>query len=220
MDLIPILLIDSQISGGSTSSPRTGKNVPHSPFALSLSKGANATFSNRIGITSLESSSRISNSEGMEEKEMNWYEFEEQAPELAAFGRERLERTGLVMVGTLRKDGWPRISAVEPLISEGQLYLGMMWHSRKALDLLRDPRCTLHNTITDREAADGEFKIWGEAKDIQDGEERRRYGEALYQKIGMNPEGEDYHLFTVDIQTASSAIIREEEWVRQIWRTG
>ena len=75
---------------------------------------------------------------------MNWDEFQKEAPELADFGRERLERSGLVLVGTLRKDGWPRISAVEPLITDGQLYLGMMWRSRKALDLLRDPRCTLH----------------------------------------------------------------------------
>ena len=44
--------------------------------------------------------------------------------------------------------------------------------------------------------------------------------EAIYQQIGMNPEGEPYHLFAVDIQTASSAIIRNEEWVRQFWRSG
>ena len=86
---------------------------------------------------------------------MNWDEFQKEATELAPFGRERLERSGLVMVGTLRKDGWPRISAVEPLITDGQLYLGMMWRSRKVLDLLRDPRCTLHSTITDREASEG-----------------------------------------------------------------
>ena len=151
---------------------------------------------------------------------MNWDEFQKEAPELAAFGRERLERSGLVLVGTLRRDGWPRISAVEPLITGGRLYLGMMWRSRKALDLLRDPRCTLHNTVIDREATEGEFKLSGEAKDIQDAELRRSYGEALYQQIGMNPEGEQYHLFAVDIQTASSAIIRNEEWVRQIWRAG
>ena len=85
---------------------------------------------------------------------MNWEEFQREAPELAAFGRERLKQSGLVMIGTLRKDVWPRISAVEQLIT-GRLYLGMMWRSRKALDLLRDPRCTLHSTLTDREPAMG-----------------------------------------------------------------
>ena len=45
---------------------------------------------------------------------------------------------------------WPRISPVEPLIADGHLYLGMMWRSRKALDLLRDPRCTVHSTVSER----------------------------------------------------------------------
>ena len=71
---------------------------------------------------------------------MTWGKFKSHSPELAALGEERFESTGLVLLGTLRKDGWPRISPVEPLIADGHLYLGMMWQSRKALDLLRDPR--------------------------------------------------------------------------------
>ncbi len=71
-----------------------------------------------------------------------WKELKRSDPGLAALGEERFERTGLVLIGTLRKNGWPRISPVEALIAGGHLYLGMMWQSRKALDLLRDPRCT------------------------------------------------------------------------------
>ena len=70
---------------------------------------------------------------------MDWEEFRLSDPELAALGEERFDRTGLVLIATLRKDGWPRISPVEPLITDGRLYLGMMWQSRKALDLLSDP---------------------------------------------------------------------------------
>jgi len=58
---------------------------------------------------------------------MTWQESAQQDPELAALGQERLDRHGLVMVATLRKNGWPRISPVEPLFHNGQLYLGMMW---------------------------------------------------------------------------------------------
>ena len=79
---------------------------------------------------------------------MTWAEFKAVAPELAAMGEAKFEETGLVLVGTLRKNGWPRISPVEPLIVEGRLYLGMMWRSRKALDLLRDPRCSIHSTVS------------------------------------------------------------------------
>jgi hypothetical protein len=68
---------------------------------------------------------------------MIWKEFRESAPEMAELGEERFERTGLVLVGTICRDGSPRISPVEPLITEGHLFLGMMWQSMKALDLLR-----------------------------------------------------------------------------------
>ena len=88
---------------------------------------------------------------------MNWDDFRRIDPKLAELGEERFDRTGLVLVATLRKDGWPRISPVEPLITDGRLYLGMMWQSRKALDLLRDLRCTIHNTISNKNGTEGEF---------------------------------------------------------------
>ena len=51
---------------------------------------------------------------------MTWEEFKNAAPELAALGEERFEATGLVLVGTLRKNGWPRISPVEPFLPMGR----------------------------------------------------------------------------------------------------
>ena len=151
---------------------------------------------------------------------MIWEEFERDAPELAAFGRDRFERTGLVLVGTLRGNGWPRISPVEPLIADGHLYLGMMWRSRKALDLLRDPRCTINSIVSNRDASEGEFKLFGRALDIHDPAMRRSYSDALYEKIGWRPEESEYHLFAIDIIAASSAIIKNEEWIRQTWADG
>ncbi len=88
---------------------------------------------------------------------MNWAEFAREAPELARLGEQRFRQSGLVLVGTIRRDGAPRISPVEPLIADGQLYLGMMWQSRKALDLLRDPRCLVQSTVRDREDTAGEL---------------------------------------------------------------
>ena len=151
---------------------------------------------------------------------MIWEEFKSSAPELAALGEERLERTRLVLVGTLRKGGWPRISPVEPLIADGHLYLGMMWRSRKALDLLRDPRCTVHSAVSDRRASEGEFKLYGRAVEIRDSKTRRRYAEALYEKIGFKPQEPEYHLFSIDIDNAAFAIIQDEEWHRMIWKAG
>ena len=140
-----------------------------------------------------------------------WQEFKLNASGLAALGEELFERTGLVLIGTLRKNGWPRISPVEPLIAEGHLYLGMMWQSQKALDLLRDPRCTVHSTVSDRDGGEGEFKIYGRAVDVQDLETRSRYADALYEKIGFRPEEPEYHLFSIDIESAAYAVIRDGE---------
>jgi hypothetical protein len=39
----------------------------------------------------------------------------------------------------------------------------MMWQSRKALDLLRDPRCVVHSTVTDRAGTEGDVKVYGRA---------------------------------------------------------
>jgi hypothetical protein len=147
---------------------------------------------------------------------MIWTEFRDATPEMAALGEERFERTGVVLVGTIRKDGSPRISPVEPLITQGHLFLGMMWKSRKALDLLRDPRCVVHSTICNRDGSEGEFKLRGRAVDVPDQDMRGRYCEALYQKIAWRPE-EPYHLFSVDIESASFIIYDNDEKMVKQW---
>ena len=63
---------------------------------------------------------------------MTWAEFKQAAPGLAEKAESLFDASGIVMVGTIRKDGSPRISPVEVLITDGKLYLGMMWQSLKA----------------------------------------------------------------------------------------
>jgi predicted pyridoxine 5'-phosphate oxidase superfamily flavin-nucleotide-binding protein len=135
-------------------------------------------------------------------------------------GEELFERTGVVLLGTVRKDGSPRISPVEPLITDGELYLGMMWRSLKALDLLRDPRCTVHNAITDRFAKHGEFKLYGRAAEIRDPEKRRRWGDAVYKKIGWKPEEPNYHLFSLDVGGAALFVAAGNARLVKRWRQG
>lgn len=71
---------------------------------------------------------------------MRWSEFADDAPRLAALGEQRLIDPGVVLVGTIRNDGTPRISPVEPLLWLGDLWLSMLLNSYKAADLKRDPR--------------------------------------------------------------------------------
>ena len=137
---------------------------------------------------------------------------------MAAKGEDRFDRTGMVLLGSLRRNGFPRISPVEPLIAHGKLYLGMMWQSRKALDLMRDPRCTINSVVTDKNASEGEFKLFGRAVAVNDLAERGRYGEALLERLGIKAEAlDEYHLFAIDLATASYAEVRGEEWRREFW---
>ncbi len=118
-------------------------------------------------------------------------EMEAEAPELARRARERFDATGLCLVGTLRSDGWPRISPVEPLILNGQLYLGMMPGSTKSRDLARDSRCLVHSTVSDKDGSEGEVKLYGQARRIVDDVEVEQYCVALEQATGWRPKGID-----------------------------
>ena len=98
------------------------------------------------------------------------------------------------------------------------MYLGMMWRSVKALDLLRDPRCVVHSTVSDREGTEGEFKVYGRAYDVTDLDERRRFGDAVYAAIGSRPEEPEFHCFAVSIESVVFSIIRDGELHHQVWK--
>ena len=133
-------------------------------------------------------------------------------------GKSQFARTGLALVGTLRRDGWPRVSPVEPLISDGELYLGMMWQSRKALDLRRDPRCVVHSTVVDRHGSEGEFKVYGLAVEITDLDERRRFCDAVFAAIGFRPEEPEFHCFAISIESVAFTKLRDGRMHHRVWK--
>jgi hypothetical protein len=93
---------------------------------------------------------------------MSWAALEAGAPDLAQEGRKRYERTRVALLGTITADGSPRISPVEPWFLGGELVVGVM-RSPKCDDLLRDPRCVLHSSVSDLDGSEGEFKVSGRA---------------------------------------------------------
>ena len=149
---------------------------------------------------------------------MTWHNFNQASPDLAVLGEEIFERTGMEILGTLRKDGSPRISPVEVLFNEGQLYLGMMWRSKKALDLLRDPRFTIHSATPGRDGSQGDFKVFGRAVEIKDLEERSRYCDAVYKKIEWKPQEPEFHLFSIDVESAALIEFKDEKMTHRVWR--
>ena len=88
----------------------------------------------------------------------SWRDVELGAPELARLGLARLDSARVALLGTLRCDGSPRISPIEPCIAEGQLLIGAMTWSAKAADLQRDPRYVLHSVVTGPDNGEGELK--------------------------------------------------------------
>ena len=98
---------------------------------------------------------------------MTWAALEAGAPDLAREGRTRFERSHVALLGTIRDDGTPRISPVEPFVLQGQLVFGVMG-SPKWGDLRRDPRCVLHSSVSDGSGAEGEFKVYGRAVGTDD----------------------------------------------------
>ncbi len=141
---------------------------------------------------------------------MNWSGFRAAAPELARLAEERFAKDQLVMLGTLRADGAPRISPCEVDFAAGELLLGMMWRSKKALDLRRDPRIVVHSVTCDRKGTDGDVKLYGRAREIHDPDTRQVFRDAIMARIDWAPEEPEYHLFALDVESAGYIVFGDE----------
>ena len=121
-----------------------------------------------------------------------WEQVRKEAPELAEAVQERFDAFLHKTIATLRKDGSPRISGIEATFSSGELRLGMMPNSLKALDLRRDARMALHSGSSDPGSDptnwSGDAKLAGRAVELSDS------------PTGQELDGDQPpHHFTVDI---------------------
>jgi hypothetical protein len=146
---------------------------------------------------------------------MRWMEFARACPELGELGARRFAADELILLGTLKEDGWPRLSPVEPDLVAGELMLGMIWRSGKARDLLRDPRCTVHSIPHGRLNPPGDLKLYGLGRSIEDLNVRAAYRAAIKARIGWEPDEPRFHLFAVDVESA--AYVRFDDDVQERW---
>jgi len=150
-----------------------------------------------------------------------WNDFAEQAPDLAKLVAERIEAHGLALLATIRADGSPRISGLEPLIHDGQLWLGMMPGSRKVADLQRDPRFALHNATVDKGVTDGDVKINGRVVEVPDGSPAMAsFRAAFAEASGYGAAPEAMVLFTADLTGVSSLRPAGDHLVIEWWHPG
>jgi hypothetical protein len=131
---------------------------------------------------------------------MRWSQMTSRQPKLGKLAEERLLAPGVVLVASIRRDGTPRLSPVEPFVLDGTLWLSMLWESRKVADLIRDPRVLVHSVITNRDGGEGEFKIRGIARAEHDPQVQRQYADAVAASLGWKPEPGRCHLFDIDIE--------------------
>lgn len=152
---------------------------------------------------------------------MKWSDFAEAAPEVARLAEERIERTGLVLLGTLRADGWPRISPIEPIIFDGHLIVGGTRGTRKTADLVRDSRCVVNTIVADKEGTEGEIKLAGLAHELTDARILAHLAEDILKRHGFRPRETTYHHFWMDIKSASYIVFRDDLTNRIVsWREG
>lgn len=130
---------------------------------------------------------------------MRWSELRDAQPRLADIAHERLITPGVLLVVTIRKDGTARLSPVEPFVLDGVLWLSMMLGSRKAADLLRDPRVLVHSIITSPSGEEGEVKLRGTARHETEEKVQQRYADAVSAALPWSPDVGKFHLFAVDI---------------------
>jgi hypothetical protein len=128
-----------------------------------------------------------------------WNDVVEAVPELAKDVQGRFEATGLGYLATLRTDGAPRISGIEPWFGAGEVWIGSMYEALKAKDLLRDARFSLHAASVDKDVAEGDARISGIAEAIEPDDPR--WAEALAAFVHTSghevPPGE-MHLFRLE----------------------
>ena len=145
----------------------------------------------------------------------SWNDVETEAPELAALARRFLDAHIHKTLATLRRDGSPRISATEVDFAEGEVWLGSMWQSVKALDLRRDPRFALHSGSEDPPDWKGDAKLAGRVEEITD-------PESIAAISGEGAPPGPSHLFRADI--AELVVVRlgepPDHIVIESWHAG
>ncbi|HLL32369.1 MAG TPA: pyridoxamine 5'-phosphate oxidase family protein [Streptomyces sp.] len=145
----------------------------------------------------------------------NWGAFSRAEPELARTVEERFGAFTHHILATLRKDGSPRTSGLEVGFGGGELWLGMMPGSLKALDLRRDPRFALQaNPGEGTGMGGGDVRISGRAFEVTDPEAK-----AAYTKEVEPPE--PFHLFRTELTEVTRTYVEDDKYlVLQVWKPG
>lgn len=134
---------------------------------------------------------------------LTWKAFNEARPDLAEAGRDLLYQfgVGLAFLGTVRKDGGPRMHPMCPIVFDDGLY-GLIEPGPKRHDLLREGRYALHCfPPANNEDA---FYVTGRAEHRTDPELTGAIRAAFFKERGIDevpPQSEKNEVFEFLIDT-------------------
>lgn len=144
-------------------------------------------------------------------------EFTEACPDIATPVLEKLNTTKLALLGTIRRDGSPRISPIEVAVFEGALVSGLMEASHKIADLARDPRVCLMTPIADHEDVSGEGKLFCVVEHLAP-ESTRRFLAGVAESTGAEPEQfADAMAIRYLVRGASWQFLNNDCWMTYSW---
>ncbi|WP_437037257.1 pyridoxamine 5'-phosphate oxidase family protein [Streptomyces sp. enrichment culture] len=146
---------------------------------------------------------------------VNWAAFAAAEPALADTVEARFGAYRHHVLATLRKDGSPRTTGLEVRFLDGELWLGMMPGSLKALDLRRDPRFALQANPGDGTGmGGGDVRITGRAVEVDDPRTRAAYAEEV-------EPPEPFHLFRTELTEVVRTRVEDDQYlVVEIWQPG
>jgi hypothetical protein len=148
-----------------------------------------------------------------------WSEVEDAVPELAEAVQRSFDAHVHKVIGTLRRDGSPRVSGTEASFFDGELWLGMMPTSMKALDLQRDPRFALHSATVDPQMTGGDAKLGGRAVEVTDPAIFAAFVQHFADARGQEPPG-PFHLFRADVTEIVRTTVEGDLLVVESWHEG
>lgn len=157
----------------------------------------------------------------------SWQDVRDAAPELADRAEAAFSATTNAVLATVRRDGSPRVSGIDPMFFEGDLWLGSMPHARKADDLVRDPRMALHCVPSESrpKGDDGtpaagavDAKLVGRAIDITDEATVKRVSGKHFEDLDMEAPTEG-NLFRIDVEQVTTVWVEDEKYLVIEWWT-
>jgi hypothetical protein len=141
----------------------------------------------------------------------NWCVLDEQAHELADYGRSRLDGK-VAYLATIKEDGRPRAHPVTPIVGEGHCFIFMEPTSPKAGDLMNNGWYCLHCSMSNSSGSSGEFQMSGDACLVEDQNLR-----SLAEELSIFKHSDRFLLFELNVTEAMSKSYRSGRPHRQWW---